>query len=104
MAIMDDILASGVDAIQCVDPLAGMDIVQLKKDTAGRLTLIGNLDCSILQLGTAEQIDGACKTIIEGCKFGGDFVFSGCNAIFKGIPAENYQVMVDARKKYGTYR
>lgn len=32
MPIMDRILGSGVHAIQCVDPLAGMDIIALKKE------------------------------------------------------------------------
>lgn len=37
----------------------------------------------------------------EGCKDSGGFVLSGCNVVFKGIPAENYRTMVDARRKYG---
>ncbi|MCL2463171.1 MAG: uroporphyrinogen decarboxylase family protein [Defluviitaleaceae bacterium] len=102
-AVMDDIMASGVNALQCVDPLGGMDIVELKKQVYGRLALIGNLDCSLLQLGPREEIESACENILMGCKEGGGFAFGGCNAIFKGIPAENYQVMVDARKKYGRY-
>lgn len=103
MPIMDRILASGVNAIQCVDPLAGMDIVSLKKELEGKMCLIGNVDCSRLQLGTPEEIDTMVKTVVEGCKEGGGFVLSGCNVIFKGIPAENYQAMVEARRKYGRY-
>jgi len=102
-AVMDDIVLSGVNALQCVDPLGGMDIVKLKKQVYGRLALIGNLDCSLLQLGTREEIESACENILMGCKEGGGFAFGGCNAIFKGITAENYQVMVNARKKYGNY-
>ena len=34
---------------------------------------------------------------------GGGFVLSGCNVIFKEIPAANYQAMVDAKLKYGTF-
>ncbi len=41
------------------------------------------------------------RELIEGCREGGGFVLSACNVIFKGIPAENYQAMVDARRKYG---
>jgi uroporphyrinogen decarboxylase len=101
MPIMDRILESGVSAIQCVDPLGGMDIINLKKQVYGKLALIGNIDCSLLQFGPGEKIEEQVKTIIEGCKAGGGFILSGCNAIFKGISAENYQVMVDARSKYG---
>lgn len=99
--VIDRAVESGVNAIQCIDPLGGMDIVDLKKRVQNKLCLIGNIDCSLLQLGTKEEIENACKTVIEGCKTGGGFVLSGCNAIFKGIPAENYQVLVDCRYRYG---
>ena len=103
MPIMDRILDSGANAIQCVDPLAGMDIIQLHKDLGHQLCLIGNIDCSLLQLGTPEEVDASVKQVVEGCKDGGGFVLSGCNVIFKGIPAENYLAMVEARRKYGKY-
>ncbi|MEG1322682.1 MAG: uroporphyrinogen decarboxylase family protein, partial [Ruthenibacterium sp.] len=73
----------------------------LNKQVQNKLCLIGNIDSSLLQLGTASEIEAACKKVIEGCKGDGGFVLSGCNAIFKGIPAENYQVLVDSRYKYG---
>jgi len=101
MPIMDRVIESGISAIQCVDPLAGMDIVELKKQVYGKLALIGNIDCSGLQLNTAEKIDAEVKYVVEGCKGNGGFVLSGCNAIFKGIPAENYEIVVKGRYKYG---
>lgn len=100
--VMPQTLASGVHAIQCVDPLGGMDIVALKKQVEGKLALIGNIDCSLLQSGTLEDIETQVKRVIEGCKGqGGGFVLSGCNAIFKGIPTKNYQHMVNCRTLYG---
>jgi uroporphyrinogen decarboxylase len=101
MPIMDRVLESGVNAIQCVDPLGGMDIVKLKEQVGDRLTLIGNINCANLQLASKEEIEEEVKKVVEGCKGNGGFVLSGCNSIFKGISAENYQVMVDARYKYG---
>lgn len=99
--VMDRAVASGVNAVQCIDPLGGMDIVALKKQVNGKLCLIGNIDCSLLQLGSREEIVNACRTVLEGCKGDGGFILSGCNAIFKGIPAENYQLVVDCRYRYG---
>lgn len=100
-SILNKAIESGVNAIQCIDPLAGMDIIPLTKELYGKTTLIGNVDCSVLQSGTKEEIEQAVKYVVEGCKGKGGFVLSGCNAIFKGIPADNYQVMVDSRYKYG---
>jgi len=101
--VLDRAMESGVTAIQCVDPLADMNIVEIKKKTKGRLALIGNLDCAILHRGTKEEIGAQAKYILENCKKGGGFAFGGCNAIFHGISAENYQCMVDARNRHGSY-
>ena len=103
LPLMDRILESGVAAIQCIDPIADMDIVDLKRKVEKKLALIGNIDCALLQLGPEEEIEAEVKRVVEGCKNNGGFALCGCNAIFKGIPARHYQIMVDARYKYGKY-
>lgn len=101
MPIMEQILESGVTAIQCVDPLANMDIIKLKQELGDKLTLIGNVNCVDLHLGTPAKIEQQVKELLLACKGSGGFVLSGCNSIFKGISGENYQAMVDARYAYG---
>jgi len=44
------------------------------------------------------------KRVVESRKGNSCFVLSGCNAIFHGISAENYKVMVESKFKYGEYR
>jgi len=100
-AVMPDILKSGITALQCIDPLGGMDIVRLMAEVEGKMALIGNIDCSIIQTGPEEAIEAVCRDVLEGCKERGGFVFGGCNAIYKGIPAGHYHVMASARKTYG---
>jgi len=100
-AVIDKIIASGVSALQCIDPLADMNIVEIKKKAYGKMALIGNLDCAVLYNGSKESIMENSRKILNSCKTGGGFAFGGCNAIFKGITAENYQAMVDARYLYG---
>ncbi len=94
-------VAAGVEAIQCIDPLGGMDIVALKKEWYGKTALIGNLDCSLLQTGAREEVEAAAKAVLEGCKGDGGFVLSCCNAVFKGITGERYQWLVDSRYRFG---
>jgi uroporphyrinogen decarboxylase len=101
LPIIDKIIASGLDALQCIDPLAGLDIVALSEIYGNKLTLIGNIDCSNLQLGTKSEIEGEVKRVVENCKNNGGFVLSACNVIFEGINAENYEVMVKAKRKFG---
>lgn len=98
--IMDRIIGSRVHALQCIDPIAGMDIISLKEQVYGKLCLIGNINCSLLQFGPIDEIRESVRKVVVGCKDGGGFILSGCNAIFKGIPAEHYQAMIDAYRQY----
>lgn len=100
-ALLDRAVESGVDAVQCIDPLAGMDIIKLLDQYEGKLGMIGNLDCSLLQSGPEEEIKKETRRIVEGCKWKRGFIFSGCNAIFKGIPAANYEAMIEAKLACG---
>jgi uroporphyrinogen decarboxylase len=100
-AILDRVLDSGVHALQCVDPMAGMDIVALHERFRGRLALIGNIDCALLQHGPVERIRAEARRLIDGCR-GGGFAIGCCNAVYPEIPAEHYQVMVDEKMRgYG---
>ena len=101
--MVDMMTDAGVTALQAIDPLAGMDIISLKRHVYGKMTLIGNVNCLTLQFGTPGEIDEECRTMIESCKAGGGYVFGCSNAVFKGIPIENYQVAIAALERYGRY-
>ena len=101
--LMDKLAATGIDALQCIDPLAGMDIVSLKEQYYRKITLIGNVNTATLHLGTKLEIENESKKVIQGCKKGGGYIFGACNAIYKGISIENYLVMVESKRKYGGY-
>lgn len=102
--IMDKLAATGIDALQCIDPIAGMDIVKLKEEYYKKITLIGNIDTRTLQFGTTEEIETECRKVLENCKKGGGYVFGACNAIYQGIPIENYLSMTKTKQKYGDYK
>lgn len=101
---MIDIMTDArVTALQAIDPIAGMDIISLKQHVYGKMTLIRNVNCLTLQFGTPKEIAEECRTMIESCKAGGGYVFGCSNAVFKGIPIENFLVAVEALRKYGRY-
>jgi hypothetical protein len=99
--ILPEIMDCGFDGLQCVDPLAGMDLAACKKRTAGRMTLVGNMSVAALHTGTAAGIEAEARRILEGAKAGGGFVFGCCNAVFRGIPPDHYELLLDCRERYG---
>ena len=51
MSVLDDYLSIGAACFQSVDPMAGMDIAEVKRRCQGRMALMGNVQCNLLQDG-----------------------------------------------------
>ncbi|MBC8185288.1 hypothetical protein H8E88_29695 [candidate division KSB1 bacterium] len=95
LPIMDDLLDIRPDGLQSIDPLAGMDIAEVKKLTYGEIALMGNVDCGAVQYGPIEKIIESAEYALTYGPKGGGYIYSSSNTIFKGIPLENYRVMLD---------
>lgn len=100
--VLEDIISLGVDALHPID-LTGMNIYEVKKQVAGKLCLIGNIDVDMLQRGTAEEVVKDTKKHLKLLGPGGGYVVSSSNSIVRTIKPENYKAMVETTLKYGTY-
>lgn len=99
--ILDDFVEVGFDGFHPVQPQC-MDIGKVKAHVAGRLCLVGNIDCRhLLPFGTVEQVEQTVKQTIETAAPGGGYIISSSNSIHPGCQPENYLAMVKAAHKYG---
>lgn len=103
MAALDSIADTAVDAIQAIDPTAGMDIVKVQEQVSGRLALCGNIDCGLLLTGPEEEIYAAARDLLTRCKAKGGLVLGASNAVVKETPVANYRAMLKAWEEYGRY-
>jgi len=94
------LLELGVRGVHPVEP-AYNDIYTLKKKWYGKIAFFGNIDVSLLAIGTKEKIKAEVKKHLDGLKEGGGYVLGSSTSIFKGIPPENYVTMVNAAIEYG---
>jgi uroporphyrinogen-III decarboxylase len=102
--ILDMIIETGVDAINPLEPVAGMDIAEVKRRYGDRVCLIGNIDCGeLLSRGTPEQVTRTVRDTIRQAAPGGGYIMSSSNTIHSSVKSENYQAMIDATHLYGTY-
>jgi len=101
MPILDQLVASGADALHSLDPMASVDIAEVKRLYGDRIALIGNVNCAWVQAGTRQQIEQSARYCLEhgGVRQGG-YVYSTSNCIFAGVPLENYEWMLRIRKEY----
>lgn len=102
--ILDPIIQTGVDAIHPIEPIAGMDIGEVKQKYGRKVCLIGNIDCShILSEASEEEVEAAVKDCIRKASPGGGHIISSSNSIHSSVKPENYRRMIEATKKYGKY-
>ncbi|MBI4164386.1 MAG: hypothetical protein HY508_01480 [Acidobacteria bacterium] len=102
--ILDEIVATGIDGLNPLEPLAGMDIGDAKKKYGDRLCLIGNIDCGqLLPHGTNQEVEAAVKDCIAQAGAGGGFILSSSNSIHSSVNPANYLAMIEAAKKFGRY-
>ena len=103
-ALLDGLAASGLHAWQAVDPTAGMDMRRAKNAVAGRLCLVGNVDCGLLLTGTPAAVFDATRELLTTCKDGGGLVLGASNAVQPEVPLDNYRAMIAAWERFGQYQ
>jgi uroporphyrinogen decarboxylase len=102
--LMDRLVDAGIDGIDPIDPLAGMDLASVKRRWGNRLAIKGNVDCvRTLTRGTEQEVVEAVKACIRTAGPGGGYVCSSSNSIHSGVKPELYKAMLAAVRAYGTY-
>lgn len=87
--LLDMLIDAGIDAINPVEPKAGLNIPRLKAKYGNKLAYIGGMCNSIvLPKGTFTEIEAQAGEIIEAGKDGG--VGIGAHSIGPDIPVRNY--------------
>jgi uroporphyrinogen decarboxylase len=94
---------SGIDALQAIDPIAGMDMRAVKDQVGNRLCLCGNVDCGLLVTAEPEEVYAATRGLLLDCKAGGGLVLGASNAVQPETPVENYRAMIQAWRTFGKY-
>jgi hypothetical protein len=103
-SLVDDLVATGVDAFHAIEPRAGMDIVRLKRDYGRHLVLIGNVDCAtVLVEGPEDAVRAQTEALIRAVAPGGGYLLSTSNSVHPGVKPEYYLAMLDTARRTGTY-
>jgi len=95
--ITDDFIATGAQVLE-IDHKT--DAKRLKEAAQGRTCLLGNIDTNLLALGKPEEVEDACRELIESCQAGGGLILGPGCALPPHTPAENVHALVESAKKY----
>jgi len=104
MPIIEMIIEAGVDAINPLEPAAGMDIGYIKQQYGDRVAIVGNIDCGyLLCQATPDEVRRVTRQTIELAAPGGGFCLASSNSIHSSVKPENYLAMVETLREYGVY-
>ncbi len=102
--LLDMILDSGIDCLDPIDPIAGMDIAEMKSRYSDRIALKGNVDCAhTLTFGSERAVVEETKGVIRKAGSGGGLILSSSNSIHSAVKPGNYLAMWNAIRMYGKY-
>ncbi|MGB9681623.1 MAG: uroporphyrinogen decarboxylase family protein [bacterium] len=104
MPILEYMVETGVDAIEPLDPLGGVDIAEVKRRVGDKVCLKGGVNTLTLLRGTPDDVMKEAKSCIESAGRGGGYILGSGDDIPTEAPVENVKAMVKAAKVWGRYK
>jgi len=98
--ILDMMADTGVDAIEPLDPLGGVDIADAKRRVGDRVCLKGGVNTLTLLQGTPEDVRREVRYCIENAGRGGGLLVGSGDDIPKDSPVENVKAMVEEAHRW----
>ncbi len=99
--IIPNLIACGVDILEPVQKVEGMEVDGLKADFGGRIAFQGGVDTQkLLPLGKPEEVQREAEYIIETMNRGGGYILAPSQDFEGDVPVENILALYEARKKF----
>lgn len=102
--LLDDIVGTGVDGLNPLEPVPGMDLGAIKAEYGARVCLVGNIDCGeLLSRGSVKAVAAAVRDAIRIAAPGGRFMLSSSNSIHASVKPANFRALIAAGQRHGGY-
>jgi len=100
--IYDDMVEMGLGGYNPLEAKAGLDVVQLKRQYAGKLAFVGNIDNRVLESGDAEAIRREVRYKLQAAR-GGGYVFQSDHSVTSAVSPESYELAIRTLRELGDY-
>ncbi|MBI5606148.1 MAG: hypothetical protein HY879_22665 [Deltaproteobacteria bacterium] len=102
--LLETAVKSGIRGVHSLEPTAGVDLSQVKKDYGDRLILAGNIDCGVaLCQENLDLVRAEVNRCMEQAKEGGGYILSDSNSIHSGCSPEAVLEMFRYAREVGGY-
>lgn len=103
MPIIDQLLSARPHALHSLDPMAKVDLKEVKRKYGNKVCLCGNVNCAILHMESPRKVMIDTLRSIKDASPGGGHILCTSNVPFKGMPLENYLSMLYIRQRFARY-
>lgn len=94
---------TGVDCIEPMDPLGGVDAADMKRRVGHRVALMGGVSTLTMLQGTPEQVEAEARDIILKAGTGGGYTLAAGCMVPRDTPEDNVRALVRAAHDFGRY-
>lgn len=100
--LIPDFIECGLDILDPIQKVKGMEIEKLKAEFGDKLTFHGGIDTQdLLPTGSPAEIKSEVKRVIETFGRGGGYIAAPVHNVQADVPVENIIALSDAVKEYG---
>lgn len=103
--LVGEFIEAGLDALQSLQPEAGMDLDMLKRRYGRDLCFQGGIDIQkVLPHGTPDDVRAHVADRAKIMAPGGGYIFGTAHNILPDVPSENIRALFEAYHEFGQYR
>ncbi|MHB1007573.1 MAG: uroporphyrinogen decarboxylase family protein [Chloroflexota bacterium] len=102
--LLDYFVEAGFEGVNPLEPIAGMDLGEVKRRYGDKVCLLGNVDCGyvLCEASETEVVADVKRCLREGAP-GGGYIITSSNSLHSSVRPENYLTMVNAARRFGQY-
>lgn len=102
--LLEGAIRAGFKGVQALEPAAGVDLAEVKKNYGDRLVLIGNVDVSwVLCQDDMQLVRDEVRRCMSQAKGGGGYLLSDANSLHVGCKTEAILEMFRYAREIGSY-
>ncbi|HUT55922.1 MAG TPA: uroporphyrinogen decarboxylase family protein [bacterium] len=98
-AVMDDIIAMGVDAKHSYEDKI-MPVEEVHAKWGDRIGIIGGVDMNLMAKGSEDEVRARTRQVLDLCATKGRYVLGTGNSVANYVPLGNYLAMIDEGHKW----
>ena len=99
--LIPDFIEMGVDVVHPLEPVAGMDPAQIKREYGDRISFLGGVDISHAMPGSLADVRTDADRCLRDLAPGGGYILAPCNHLQADVPPENVVELYRYAKEAG---